>query len=76
MLTAPQHVEPGWYRHFKGDTYLVLCLAHHHETLAVEVIYQGKDGRIWRRSVHDFLVNVETPAGPTPRFTRVFPQEP
>ena len=34
-------VEPGLYRHYKGNLYEVICLAHHSETLEEVVVYKA-----------------------------------
>lgn len=35
------------YQHFKGNTYLVLHLAHHSETMEPLVVYQAIYGWLW-----------------------------
>ncbi|MBE6590108.1 MAG: DUF1653 domain-containing protein [Ruminococcaceae bacterium] len=34
----------GIYRHYKGGTYRVICMAHHSETLEDMVVYEPLDG--------------------------------
>lgn len=62
---------PGRYRHFKGNEYEVLGVAHHSETLEEEVVYRALygEGGLWVRP----LANWNTPATrdgqPVERFT-------
>lgn len=37
-------IEPGYYRHFKGNRYKVLCIAEHSETGERLVIYKAMYG--------------------------------
>lgn len=55
-------IKIGLYRHFKGDTYEVLGVARHSETLEELVIYQGSyyheefgNNPIFVRPLSDFL---------------------
>ena len=34
-------VEPGLYKHYKGNLYEVICIAHHSETLEEMVVYKA-----------------------------------
>ena len=34
-------VEPGLYKHYKGNLYEVICMAHHSETLEEMVVYKA-----------------------------------
>ena len=44
-------VRKGTYRHYKGNRYVVLCMATHSETLEPMVVYQALygDGKVWAR---------------------------
>ena len=44
-------VKKGIYKHFKGNTYEVICTAKHSEDLSEIVVYKElyKDGDIWVR---------------------------
>lgn len=44
-------IQPGRYRHFKGNEYRVLTVARHSETLEEMVVYQALYGErgIWVR---------------------------
>lgn len=46
------------YRHFKGDTVTVICLAQHSETDETLVIYEHK-GRRWARPLEMFCSEVD-----------------
>lgn len=57
-----REIKPGkQYQHFKGNTYLVLHLAHHSETMEPLVVYQALYGNygIWVRPLAMFLEQVE-----------------
>lgn len=66
-------IEPGVYRHFKGQRYEVIGTARHSEDDAEFVVYRALygDGGLWVRPVGmwDELVERDGYAGP--RFTRV-----
>ena len=46
-----EEIQPGRYRHFKGNEYKVLHIARHSETLEEMVVYQALYGEygIWVR---------------------------
>lgn len=50
------------YKHFKGDSYIVLCIATDSETLEPVVVYRAlyDYGKIFVRSKKDFLSLVDT----------------
>ncbi len=60
----------GRYRHFKGGEYVVLNVAHDHETYEEQVIYmQTTDKpRIWVRPLKMFLEDVNDHGNIKPRF--------
>lgn len=67
-------IEPGLYRHYKGNCYLVLCNAIHTETEEMMVVYQALYGemKIWVRpaSMWFDVVGVDDAGQPITRFTR------
>lgn len=68
-----QLLKKGIYKHYKGDLYDVLGVAHHTETLEEVVIYRSLYGKFeyWVRPVSMFCENVEHPnheVGPRFRF--------
>ena len=60
----------GIYQHFKGNTYRVLGVAKHSESLEELVVYQHIDGdkEIWARPINMFLDEVEKDGNKIPRF--------
>ena len=55
-------ITPGKYRHFKGNTYEILCIATHSETMEPMVVYRALYGehktwvrpaRMWNEEVSD-----------------------
>lgn len=66
-------LEPGIYRHFKGNLYRVIGIARHSEDLAPHVVYQALyDGNsLWVRPLAMFLETVQTAEGPVKRFERI-----
>jgi hypothetical protein len=64
-------IQPGRYRHYKGNQYTVLGVARHSETLEELVVYRQEYGErgLWVRPAAMFAVKVE---GQTvPRFRRI-----
>lgn len=48
------------YKHFKGTTHKVICIAKDSETLEEKVIYtHEEDGSIWVRDKKEFLSEVD-----------------
>ena len=49
------------YKHFKGDSYIVVDIAKYSEDLKELVIYRGLygDGSLWARPIDDFLAEVD-----------------
>jgi hypothetical protein len=60
----------GSYRHYKGNTYIVLGIAKHSETLEQMVVYQQDYGErgLWVRPQDMFLETVDVDGQRTPRF--------
>jgi hypothetical protein len=65
-------IEPGIYRHFKGNRYEVIGVAKHSETLEDMVVYRALygEGGLWTRpaAMWDELVQVD--GGLVARFER------
>ncbi|SDL24989.1 Protein of unknown function [Modicisalibacter muralis] len=61
---------PGIYRHYKGQSYEVIGLAHHSETEEPLVIYRALYGDygLWARPLDMFNEGVEVQGEPVPRF--------
>jgi hypothetical protein len=54
-----REVKPGKkYKHFKGDTIEVICIALDSETLEEQVVYKH-NGKIWIRNKAMFLSKVD-----------------
>ncbi len=64
-------IQPGRYRHFKGNEYRVLYLARHSETLEPMVVYQALYGErgIWVRPAGMWNEMVERDGKRCRRFT-------
>jgi hypothetical protein len=63
-------IRPGLYRHFKGNTYRVLGIARHSETLEELVLYfrVEEPGTYWVRPLEMFLEIFEKDGKRLPRF--------
>ena len=63
-------VQPGRYRHFKGNEYTVLGVALHSETQEELVVYRQEygDHRLFVRPKKMFLETVEVGGQAVPRF--------
>lgn len=66
-------IQPGKYRHFKGNEYRVLSMARHSETLEEMVVYQALYGEhgIWVRPAHMWTETVDRDGYHGPRFTYI-----
>jgi hypothetical protein len=66
-------IEPGTYRHFKGQQYEVLGTARHSETEDEYVVYRALygDGELWVRPAAMWSQRVERDGYDGPRFVRV-----
>ncbi|SHF71790.1 Protein of unknown function [Modicisalibacter ilicicola DSM 19980] len=61
---------PGIYRHYKGQSYEVIGVAHHSETEELLVVYRALYGDygLWVRPLAMFSETVEVQGEPLPRF--------
>lgn len=68
----------GVYRHFKGNLYLVIGVAHHSESGESMVVYfpLNKPDSLWVRPLKMFLESVPDPQGEgeIPRFQFLYEQ--
>jgi hypothetical protein len=66
-------VEPGRYRHYKGNEYDVIDMARHSETREMMVVYRPLygEGGLWVRPAAMFVENVVIDGITQPRFTRL-----
>jgi len=65
-------IEPGRYRHYKGNFYQVLGVARHSETDELLVVYRPLygAGELWVRPQAMFLEQVLVQGRLVPRFER------
>jgi len=63
-------IQPGRYRHYKGNDYTVLGVARHSETLEELVVYRQEYGErgLWVRPAAMFAESVEVEGRVVPRF--------
>ena len=66
-------VKPGIYRHYKGNRYRVLSLAHHSETLEELVIYEAldTDTGVWARPLSIWNETVTVDGIKMKRFEKI-----
>lgn len=66
-------VQPGRYRHYKGNDYEVIGVAKHSETEEIFVVYRALQGErgLWIRPAAMFLETVVVEGLPRPRFQRL-----
>ena len=66
-------LKPGVYRHFKGNLYRLITVAHHSETLEEMVVYQALygEGGYWVRPAAMWDEYVEKDGYAGPRFALV-----
>ena len=64
-------IKPGKYRHFKGNEYEVLGMAHHSETMELLVVYRALYGErgLWVRPASMWRETVTRDGKTVPRFT-------
>ena len=69
-------IKPGKYRHFKGNYYELIGIAHHSETMEEMVVYQALYGErgIWVRPAAMWNETVERDGKVYRRFTKI-PEE-
>ena len=63
-------IQPGRYRHFKGNEYQVVGTARHSETLEEMVVYRALygDGGLWVRPAAMWTETVDRDGYRGPRF--------
>ena len=63
-------IKQGKYRHFKGNEYRVIGIAHHSETMEPMVVYQALYGEqgLWVRPAAMWNETVEHEGRRVPRF--------
>ena len=63
-------IQPGRYRHYKGNDYEVVGVAKHSETEEEVVVYRARYGErgLWVRPLVMFLETVVVEGRPQPRF--------
>lgn len=73
MAYNPAMIQPGRYRHYKGNEYEVIGIAKHSETLEAMVVYRKlyDDGGMWVRPAAMFAGNVVIDGKTQPRFERL-----
>ncbi len=66
-------VEPGRYRHYKGNEYEVVGMARHSETREMMVVYRPLygEGGLWVRPAAMFAEDVVIDGKTQPRFARI-----
>lgn len=73
MGLTSEVIEPGRYRHYKGNEYEVIGMARHSETHDLMVVYRllyGESG-LWVRPAAMFAENVLIDGKTLPRFARL-----
>ena len=65
-------IQPGIYRHFKGNRYEVIGLANHSETMEPMVVYRALYGEfgLWVRPAAMWTEIVDKPEYHGPRFIK------
>jgi hypothetical protein len=66
-------IQPGRYRHYKGNEYAVIGVAKHSETEEEFVVYRALygDHGLWIRPVEMFVESVSVNGRAIPRFQRI-----
>lgn len=72
---ALREIQPGRYRHFKGNEYEVVAIAKHSETVEPMVVYRALygAGELWVRPASMWNEIVERDGRAFPRFERIDP---
>ena len=70
-------IEPGTYRHYKGNLYEVIDVARHSETEEQLVVYRALYGErgLWVRPLAMFSETVDVDGVAVPRFTPSSPRQ-
>jgi hypothetical protein len=70
------NVEPGRYRHYKGNEYTVIGVANHSETEEKLVVYRQEygDHGLWARPKAMFMETVNVDGQVVPRFEYLGPE--
>ncbi len=63
--------EGGYYRHYKGGVYKVICTAKHTETEEFMVCYEDKKRHCWVRPLTMFTETVLVDGNQVPRFQQI-----
>ena len=65
-------IQPGIYRHFKGNRYEVIGVANHSETMEPMVVYRALYGEqgLWVRPASMWNETVDKPEYHGPRFVK------
>ncbi len=73
ITSANDMIQPGPYRHYKGNEYEVIGIAKHSETLEPMVVYRPLygEGGLWVRPAAMFAEDVVIAGKTVPRFTRL-----
>lgn len=68
-----EQIEPGRYRHFKGNEYQVVGMARHSETMEEMVVYRALygEGGLWVRPAHMWNETVDRDGYHGPRFAYI-----
>lgn len=68
-----QEIQPGLWKHFKGNLYRVMYVALHSESGEEMVVYQALYGQrgMWVRPASMWLEHVERDGYSGPRFVRL-----
>lgn len=65
-------IQPGIYKHYKGNLYRVIAVAKHSENLEdfvfYETLYENEMGRYWLRPLAEFCEQVTIDGNQVPRF--------
>ena len=70
-------IQPGIYRHFKGNRYEVIGMAKHSETMEPMVVYRALygEGGLWVRPASMWKEIVDKPNYHGPRFFKEVQKE-
>ena len=73
MMPTEATIQPGHYRHYKGNDYTVIGVARHSETEEELVVYRQEygDRGLWVRPKAMFLETVEVDGQTVPRFRHI-----